>query len=163
MTDRALIEPAAGRKRQVTMTDLSRAVLLALVPFAAGCSLSASSASLSASVESSSQIVSSPFESSASSLKSAEARYRDDVRDHTVAYVRSRGDVEAFHAELAELARQRGITDWNASNATWEGVGEGLARADVKGADFEGYLTALTGSDPAKMATVRAAYERATE
>src|SRR5262245_29574593 len=145
------------------MTSRSSVVLLALLPIAAGCSLSASSESISASVESSSKVVSSPFESSSSSLKSAETRYREDVRDHTVSYVRSGGDVQAFQAELAEVARQRGITDWEASNATWEGIGEGLARAGVSGADFESRLVALTGSDSAKMATVRAAYERAKE
>jgi len=143
------------------MTNSCRVVLLMLLPVVAGCSLSASSASLSASVESSSKVVSSPFESSASSLKSAETRYREDVRDHTVSYLRSGGDVQAFQAELAEVARQRGISDWEASNATWEGIGEGLARAGVSGADFESHLVALTGSDAAKMATVRAAYDRA--
>jgi hypothetical protein len=143
------------------MANGSRVVLLALLPVVAGCALSESSASLSASVESSSKVVSSPFESSASSLKSAETRYREDVRDHTVSYVRSGGDVAAFQAELAEVARERGITDWEASNATWQGIGEGLARAGASGADFESRLVALTGSDPAKMATVRAAYDRA--
>jgi hypothetical protein len=156
-----LIETVGGSNRRHTMANRSRVVLLALLPVAAGCSLSASSESLSASVESSSNVVSSPFESSASSLKSAETRYREDVRDHTVSFVRSGGDVAAFQAELAEVARQRGITDWEASNATWEGIGEGLARAGVSGADFESRLVALTGSDPAKMATARAAYDRA--
>ena len=140
------------------MTNLARTALLALVPLAAGCSISNS---LSASSESSSKVVSSPFESSSSSLKSAETRYREGVRDHTVSYVRSGGSVEALQTQIADLARQRGISDWQASNATWEGVGEGLARAGAKGADFEADLTRLTGSDPAKMATVRAAYERA--
>ena len=143
------------------MTNLCRSALLALVPFAAACSLSASSESLSASVESSSKIVSSPFESSSSSLKSSETRYREGVRDHTVSYVRSGGTVESLQTQTADLARQYGISDWQASNATWEGIGEGLARAGVKGADFEEHLTRLTGSDPAKMATVRAAYDRA--
>ena len=143
------------------MTNLARTLLVALVPVAAGCSLSASSASLSASVESSSKIVSSPFESSSSSLKSSETRYREGVRDHTVSYVRSGGTVESLQTQTADLARQYGISDWQASNATWEGIGEGLARAGVKGADFEEHLTRLTGSDPAKMATVRAAYDRA--
>jgi hypothetical protein len=138
------------------MTKLARLALLAIVPFAAGCS-----ASLSASSESSSKIVSSPFESSSSSLKSSETRYREGVRDHTVSYVRSGGTAEGLQTQIADLARQRGIADWQASNATWEGIGEGLARAGVKGADFETHLTRLTGSDPARMATVRAAYERA--
>ena len=143
------------------MTNLCRSALLALVPFAAACSLSASSESLSASVESSSKIVSSPFESSASSLKSSETRYSEGVRDHTVSYVRSGASVESLQTQIADLARQYGIADWQASNATWEGIGEGLERAGVKGADFETHLTRLTNSDPAKMATVRAAYEHA--
>jgi len=143
------------------MTKLVPLALLALVPLAAGCSISASSESISASVESSSKIVSSPFESSSSSLKSSETRYREGVRDHTVSYVRSGGTVEGLQTQIADLARQRGIADWQASNATWEGIGEGLARAGVKGADFEEHLTRLTGADPTKMATVRAAYERA--
>ena len=144
----------------MTMTHLACAALLALVPLAAGCSISES---LSVSSESSSKIVSSPFESSASSLKSSETRYREGVRDHTVSYVRSGATPEALQTQIADLARQRGITDWQASNATWEGIGDGLARAGVKGADFEAHLTRLTASDPARMATVRAAYDRAHE
>jgi len=140
------------------MAIVARFVLLALVPIAAGCSISTS---LSASSESSSKIVSSPFESSSSSLKSSETRYREGVRDHTVSYARSGATVESLQTQIADLARQYGIADWQASNATWEGIGEGLARAGVKGADFEEHLTRLTGSDPAKMATVRTAYERA--
>jgi hypothetical protein len=141
------------------MRPLRATFVTLLAALAAGCSLSASS-------ESSSKIVSSPIESSSksseSSLKSSEARYRDDVRDHTAAWVRGGGgDAAAFLAQLPELAHRRGVADWEASSATWEGVGEGLARAGVKGADFESYLLSLTGSDAAKMATVRAAYERA--
>ena len=142
--------------RSVRGIEFAFLALLALV--AAGCSISAS-------IESSSKIVSSPIESSSksseSSLKSSEARYRDDVRDHTASYVRSGGEVEVFRGQLADLARQRGITDWEASNATWEGVGQGLARAGATGAAFESQLISLTGSDAAKMATVRAAYEQA--
>lgn len=134
-----------------------RALVLLVMIAAMGCSLSASS-------ESSSKIVSSPIESSSksseSSLKSNEDRYRDQVRDHTVAYVRSSGDPEALRVQVADVARQRGISDWEASNATWQGVGQGLARSGVKGPDFESRLIALTGSDPARMSTVRAAYDR---
>ena len=143
------------------MTNLARMALLLLGPVATGCSISASSASLSTSVESSSKIVSSPFESSSSSLKSSETRYREGVRDHTASYARSGATVESLQTQISDLARQYGIADWQANNATWEGIGEGLARAGVSGADFETRLVALTGSDPAKMATIRAAYERA--
>ena len=143
------------------MTNLARMALLVLGPVATGCSISASSASLSTSVESSSKIVSSPFESSSSSLKSSETRYREGVRDHTASYARSGATVESLQTQISDLARQYGIADWQANNATWEGIGEGLARAEVKGSDFEEHLTRLTGSDPAKMATVRAAYDRA--
>jgi len=136
-----------------------------IIVFAFPALLAVAGCSISASIESSSKVVSSPIESSSksseSSLKSSEGRYRDDVRDYTASYVRSGGEVEAFRAQLAELARRRGIADWEASNATWEGVGQGLARADATGAAFETYLIKLTGSDAAKMATVRAAYEQA--
>src|SRR4030095_6690761 len=100
------------------MTNLARTALLVLVPFAAGCSLSESSASLSASVESSSKIVSSPCESSSSSLKSSETRYREGVRDHTVSYVRSSESVESLQTQIADLARQHGLAEQHGDQST---------------------------------------------
>ena len=136
-----------------------RAVALVAAVGLAGCSISISSESMSASLDSSSKAASSPSASSKSG--GSTAAYQADVRDYTAAYVRTGGDVEAFRGQLAELGRTHGITDWDANTATWEGVGEGLAKARVSGVTFETYLTSLTGSDPVKMNAVRSAYERA--
>lgn len=138
-----------------------RAFLAAAAVALAGCSISVSSESMSASLDSSSKAASSPSASSKSHADDDTAAYRADVRDYTAAYVRTGGDVEAFHTQLARLARSHAIGDWEGAAATWEGVGEGLAKAGVGGAAFESQLTTLTGSDPAKMDAVRSAYERA--
>jgi hypothetical protein len=105
--------------------------------------------------------IESSSESSASSLKSSETRYREEIRDATVAYVREGGDPEAFRARLAEIARFHGVSDWDGNQATWEGVGEGLARAKVTGVALESQKTTLTGSEPVRMNWIQTGYDRA--
>lgn len=141
-----------------------RLVVAPVLLAAAGCSIAASSVSLSASVSSSAKIVSSPIESASESSKSSlgtrEKAYRNEVRDRTVAYVRSEGETDAFLSELADVAERHGIADFEASQTTWEGVGEGLARANVTGVQLETYKTTLTGADPVRMNWIDTGYAR---
>lgn len=127
-----------------------------------GCSFSDSSKSISDSISGSSQSIS---DSSTSSSPSGDAKssktetsYRDDVRGYTAAYVRDGGDVAAFQRGLAAIARRHGISDWEASAATWTGVGAGLRSAGAS-ADQRATLTDdLAGDDAAKRRDIERGY-----
>jgi hypothetical protein len=121
-------------------------ILLALQ----GCSFSASSESSSDSSASS---------SASSSPPSKEALYRDDVRDYTAAYVKSGGNIADFNAKVSQLAQARGITNWEENMATYEGIGQGLAKAGVSGVAYDTYVTNLSRGDPAKADAIRKGYQ----
>jgi hypothetical protein len=118
-------------------------ILLALQ----GCSISKSSSDSSAS------------SSASSSPPSKESLYRDDVRDYTAAYVKSGGQIADFNAKVSQLAQARGITNWEENMATYEGIGQGLAKAGVSGVAFDTYVTNLSRDDPNKAAAIRKGYQ----
>ncbi len=101
----------------------STLALIALTSLAA-CSFSDSSGSLSDSV-------SSPFElvSSLSAGVSSDSAYRDDVSDHTRTVLALGGSAADVSAGLGTIARAHGISDWQASDSTYLGVGRGIAKA----------------------------------
>ena len=99
-------------------------VLVAVLLLAVGCSFSYSSNSSSESSASSS-----------GSSESSETQYRNDVRDFTAAYVKSGGRLDDFKRRLADLAKERGITDWEQNLLTYEAIGRGLKKA--KGSQVE--------------------------
>jgi hypothetical protein len=113
---------------------------LALCPL--GCSFYYSS-------ESSAKSITSPSRSSASSSDSSKddedkkEAYRDDVRDFTAAWAERGGDLEGFEAGLGDVARRHGVTDWEADDATYAAIGDGLRRARVGEADVARYAARL--------------------
>jgi len=130
---------------------ISRAVLAAAsVALVAGCSFSYSSESISNSIQGSSR---------SSSPSEKQTAYRDDVRDYTSRYVRSSADAHAFFSGLGRLAEGHGVTGWEADRATWVGIGEGLAKAKVSGAQLDALKRSLTGDDPARTATLQEGFE----
>ena len=128
-----------------------------------GCSISTSpsDSSESSSDSSGSLSDSSGSSSGSSSPESKEAAYRDDVRDYTAAYVRSGGRIADFDKKLGQLARSRGITNWEENMATYEGIGRGLGKAGVNGVELERYTQNLAGGDPKKVAAIQKGYESA--
>jgi len=96
------------------------ALLLGLVALSACSSFSASSKS-----------VSSPFTSSSKS-SSQEQAYREDVRDYTAAHLQSGGKVDELRRQIGTLAEKYGITDWENSEATFQAIGAGLAKAGYR-------------------------------
>lgn len=113
---------------------------ITLIVLGSGCgSLSASSKSISKSI-------SSPIKSSAHSSSPGDA-YRDEVTDFTEAYMRSGGDPSKLKAEVSTLAEKHGVTDWESSQATYEGIGAGMARAEVKPGALEAYKTTIATTD----------------
>lgn len=103
--------------------------LLALALTSAGCSFSYSSASISDSIASSSKSVSDSISSSSGGSSASEKAYREDVRDYTARAVKDKRSVEALEAGLPGVAETHGVTDWEADQSTWLGVGEGLRKA----------------------------------
>ncbi len=131
----------------------------------AGCSVSESSLSLSNSSESTSHTLESMSDSSVSSSASSQPKtdqaYREDVRDYTAAYVMSGGQFDAFQRTLGQLAQKHQITDWEDNRTTFVGIGEGLARANVKGIALDTFKRNLAGSDRRKIDALEAGYGRA--
>ena len=129
-------------------------LLIAAVLVWAGCSISASSKSSSESSESS---------SASSSPESKETQYRNDVRDFTAAYVKSGGRIEDFRRRIGDLAKERGITDWETNLVTYEGIGRGLGKAKVSQVELETYTSNLAGMDPAKAKAIKDGFEAEKE
>ena len=125
-------------------------LLVAVLLVSAGCSISASSKSSSESSASS---------SASSSPESKETQYRNDVRDFTASYVKSGGRIDDFKRRLGELAKERGITDWETNLVTYEGIGRGLGKAKVSEVELQTYTSNLAGMDPARAKAIKDGYE----
>jgi hypothetical protein len=111
-------------------------MVVALAAASAGCSFSESS-------KSSSDIISSPFTSSSDSLKGSSSSYGDQVREFTGSYVKSGGDMAKLQQEIGKIAAKSGISDWENTQATYVGMGQGLKAAGITQAQLEGYLATL--------------------
>ncbi len=131
------------------------APVLLLLTGTFGCSFSDSSASISKSI-------SSPFESSSASSPSKEA-YENDVADYTYAHVISAGQPDAFMKGLATVAERHGVTDWEADDATYTGIGKGLGKAKFTQTQVEVFARNITGGDAKKMKLVQQGYDSAEQ
>ena len=138
---------------------VTRLVAALVAVLLAGCSVSVSSWSLSKSVRSSSR---SSDSSSSSSPGAAERAYREDVTDYTRAFVKSqRGDLAGFRADVARLAEEHGITNWEENPATYTAIGEGLRSAKVSDAELLAYKRNLSGGDPRNSDLIQQGYDSA--
>jgi hypothetical protein len=126
---------------------LSAALLLSVLLLPLGCSFSKSSSDSSAS------------SSASSSPESKETQYRNDVRDFTAAYVKSGGRLDEFKRRLGDLAKDRGITNWEENLATYEGIGRGLGKAKASQVEVDTYTSNLAGSDAAKAKAIKDGFE----
>jgi hypothetical protein len=138
------------------LRTIGLACAVGLAAASLACSFSYSSKSISDSVESSFE--SSSASSSSSSPESNASRYRDDVESYTQAYVVSGGSEGAFLGGISELARKRGITDWESDENTWRGIGRGLGRAKVDSVQLGVYEKNWAGGDPEKVKLIRKGY-----
>ena len=135
---------------------LASAVALAALSLA--CSFSYSSKSLSDSVASSSD--SSSSSSSSSSSGSNETKYRMDVESHTEAFVVSGGAEGAFMNGIGDLAKKRGITDWESDENTWLGIGRGLGHTKIDTVQLGVYQTNWTGGDVEKTKLIQKGFDQ---
>jgi hypothetical protein len=53
----------------------------------------------------------------------------DDVRTTTEAYAKSGGPFDAYQKKLGDLARDRGVTNWEENLGTYVALGEGVGSA----------------------------------
>jgi hypothetical protein len=128
---------------------------------ALGCSFSHSSDSSSDSSDHSSDSSTSSSGSSTSDNddhdndKNEHARYQRDVEQYTAAFLQAGGQGDAsFLAGLGDVARNHGVSDWEADASTWEAIGRGIARSSATPAEQIAYQTAWTGGDAAKQDAV---------
>lgn len=125
----------------------------ALLGAALGCSFSNSSESASDSSTSSSDSI-------GSSSGEKDAAFRHDVEQYTAAFVKAGGsDGDGFYSGLGDLARQRGLSDWEAVPGTWESIGRGLGAAAVTDAERHALVQAWAGGDAARRHAIERGYE----
>ncbi len=120
----------------------------------AGCSISDS---VSASFDSSASSLESSASSSGSSSADRES-YRNDVRDYTDAYVKSGGQFENFTRGLTEIAKKHGVSDWEADQDTFVGIGAGLKKAGVTPTQLEVWKSNLANGDATRAASIQKGY-----
>jgi hypothetical protein len=85
------------------------------------------------------------------------------VRDFTAAYVKSGGRLDDFKRRLGELAKERGITDWETNLVTYEGIGRGLGKAKVSEVELQTYTSNLAGPDPARAKAIKEGFDAEKE
>jgi hypothetical protein len=109
--------------------------------------------------------ISSPFESSSASLASSSGSssgereaYRNEVRDYTSAYVKSGGQFENFTRGLDSIAARHKVTNWEADEDTYVGIGAGLRAAGVTKEQFTVWQANLANGDATKAASMEKGY-----
>jgi hypothetical protein len=116
-----------------------------------GCSFSASSQSIATSSDNIAKSSGTASESSSRSSEQDPATFAGDVEEYTQAYVTAGGASQDFLGGVGDLARQRGISDWEADPGVWQAIGRGLGRSTEDGAAISGYASAWTGGDAVRI------------
>jgi hypothetical protein len=157
-------------------TIFSVAIALALAA-TTGCSFSNSSGSFSDSSGSISDSISSPSKSISESSEGGgsssdeketpepestedTASYQKDVSQLTVTYIKSGGELSAFRTGVTNLAKARGITDWEADPDTTQAIGVGAGKAGLQEAAFDDFSKKLVGNDLTKLNELRKGYQQ---
>jgi len=125
------------------------------------CSFSHSSDSSSDSSNSISDS-SNSISNSSSSFSGGGAKYEADVADYTYAYLKSTSsppDYQDYLRGLSDIAKKRGISDWEDDAHTYKGIGKALKKAGIDGVGYETYKTNFAGSDPSKMQEIQQGYD----
>jgi hypothetical protein len=127
-------------------------LLLAVLVGPLGCSLSYSSKSSSDSSASSS-----------ASSSPGDSAYFDDVRTTTDIYAKSGGPFDAYQKKLGDLARDRGVTNWEENLGTYVAIGEGLGTAKASPGLVETFKDRLAppagANSPDKRSAIQKGYE----
>ena len=143
---------------RVDLRACALAAAAALAATSLACSFSYSSESISDSISNSSE--SSSGSSGSSSPESDSSKYRKDVESYTQAFVTSGGGQGAFLAGIAPLAQKRGITNWEADENTWTGIGRGLGQTKVDKVQLAVYESSWSGGDANKSKLIQKGFEQ---
>lgn len=152
-------------------TVLSIFVVLSLAAVT-GCSFSNSSGSISDSISSPSTSISESSSGGDSGGQDSQpapapetaedtARYRQDVSQLTLTYLKTGGDLDALRSAVTDLARARGITDWEADSETAQAIGLGAGNAGLQEAEFNVFSKQLFGDNLVKLNELRIGYQQA--
>ena len=100
-----------------------------------GCSISysleKSSDSVSASLDSITSISTSSSGGEEEKVHETGTVYQEDVAAVTVLYVSREKTTDDYQRQVADIAKNHGISDWEQEEATFYGMGKGLRRAGV--------------------------------
>lgn len=134
-----------------------------------GCSISDSSGSISdssgsfaKSSESISDSSTTDKNDSKTSVDSKGSRYENEIKDFTVTYLRTNSSYtnqNSFMKGISDVASQNGIVDWEANPKTYRGIGKGLKKAKISGAQYQVYKKKFTDGDSDKMDDIQEGYE----
>ena len=131
------------------MTQLVRRAFIVAAALVCSVSLACSFSHSSGSSSDSSK--SSSGSSKSSSGGDDKKAFREDVSHYTEAFVEAGGaQPQSFFSGLSDLARKRGVSDWESEPSTWEAIGWGLGRTDVNDAQRTAYESAWTNGDAAR-------------
>ena len=123
------------------------------------CSFSHSSESSSDSIGSLSDLASSP--SSISSSKNTK-KYESDVVDYTYAYLKSSSgptDYADFQKGLGDIAKERGISDWESDPHTYKAMGKALKKANISGIGYETFKKNFANGNADHMESIQDGYD----
>jgi len=124
-------------------------LLLAVLLVPLGCSFSESSKSSSDSSASSS-----------GSSSPGDTAYYDDVRSTTEEYAKSGGPFDAYQKKLGDLAKERGVTNWEENLGTYAAIGEGLGQAKASQGLVDTFKSRLAPPGSANSADKQAAIQK---
>ena len=131
------------------------AAAAASLALAFGCSFSDSSKSISDSVNHSSDSSGKSSDSSSSSSKDNKSAFADDLVEYTQAYVKAGGGAEGFLDGVGDLARKRGVSDWEADPRAWWSIGRGLGMTKLDDTQIVAYENAWAGGDARRVEAIR--------
>jgi len=122
----------------------------------AGCSFSYSSGSISNSSKTSSDSIKHSSDSSSSSSKNDnKTAFSEDVVEYARAYVEAGSAPDDFLSGIGELARRRGISDWEVEDATWVSIGRGIGMTKASDAQLADLERAWTDGDARRIASIQ--------
>jgi hypothetical protein len=130
-----------------------------------GCSFSDSSKSISNSI-------SSPFKSSSDSSSGDDekpdepvdmARYQSDISQLAVTYAKTGGDIGAFRSSVSKIAKEYGVTNWEADEMTNQAIGRGAGTAGMQEEAFTSFSKNLYGDDLGKQNELRTGYQETAQ
>jgi hypothetical protein len=126
------------------MTQLIRRAFIAAAALVCAASLACSFSHSSGSSSDSSKSSSGSSGSSGDDTKA----FRNDVSQYTEAFIEAGGgQQQTFFSGLSDLARKRGVSDWESEPSTWEAIGSGIRRTKATDAQRTAYETAWAGGD----------------